>query len=79
MDYVPSREGSPTDPVDAALQLVADGAYEDAEVLAVMRDSLFGIALDEQGSVVVAPSPDDVPSVLVATSPVHAQRVEVPA
>ena len=77
--YLPTRENSPTDPVDAALQLLIDGAYDGDELLAVMRDALFGIALDEQGSAVVAPSPDDVPSVLVATSPVHAHRVEVAA
>ncbi|WP_243791913.1 type VII secretion system-associated protein [Saccharopolyspora gloriosae] len=78
-DYQPSREGSPTDPVDAVLQLVVRGDYSDAALLEAMRDARLGIAMDADGNAVITPSPDDVPSVLVATSPTHARRVEVPA
>lgn len=74
--YVPSRQDSPTDPVEAAVVLVARGEYDEAAVLATMREALFGIALDEQGAAIVAPAPDGVPSVLVTTSPAHTRRVE---
>ncbi|MEU5846082.1 type VII secretion system-associated protein [Saccharopolyspora shandongensis] len=76
--YLPSREDSATDPVDAVLQLVVRGDYSGEALLAAMRDALLLIALDDGGNAVVALSPDEVPSVLVATSPVHARRVDVP-
>lgn len=76
--YLPSSEDSPTDPVDAAVRLVVRGEYGEESVLSAMREAMFGIALDEHGSAMVTPAPDDVPSVLVATSPVHARRLEVP-
>ncbi|TDD55073.1 type VII secretion system-associated protein [Saccharopolyspora elongata] len=77
-DYVPSREDSATDPVDAVLQLVARGDYSGEALLEAMRDALLLIALDDESNAVVTLSPDEVPSVLVATSPVHARRVDVP-
>ncbi|MFR9732064.1 type VII secretion system-associated protein [Saccharopolyspora sp. MS10] len=77
--YLPSREDSPTDPVDAALRLAVRGEQPERAVVETMRDALFGIALDEQGAAVVSPAPDGVPSVLVATSPVHARRIEGPS
>ena len=76
--YFPSREGSPTDPVDAAVQLVVRGEQPERAVIATMREAVFGIALDEHGRAVVTPAPDGVPSVLVATSPLHARRLEGP-
>lgn len=76
--YVPSGPGSPTDPVDAAVRGAARGEHDEAAVLATMRDALFGIALDEQGAAIVAPAPDDVPSVLVTTAPAHTWRVDAP-
>jgi hypothetical protein len=39
---------------------------------------LLGVAVDEQGMALVAPAPDDVPSVLVATAPAHRARVDAP-
>jgi hypothetical protein len=73
--YEPSQPDFPTDPVDAALQLLVRGETDGDEVLSSMHDVLFGIALDDDGSAVVTPAPDDVPSVLVTTSPPHRARV----
>jgi hypothetical protein len=78
--YEPSRPDSPTDPVDATLQLVVRGEAEPDMLLSAMREGTFGIAVGEDNTPLVAPSPDDVPSVLVATSPAHSRRLsEVPA
>ena len=73
--YQPSQEDYPTDPVDAALQLVVRGEADGDELLASMHEIMLGVALDEDGDAVVAPAPDDTPSLLVATAPVHRARV----
>lgn len=76
-DYEPSQPGSPTDPVDAALQLLVRGEADSDALFSVVRESVFAIALDGDGEPVVAPSPDGVPSLLVSTAP--AQRSHVVA
>jgi hypothetical protein len=73
--YQPSEAGLPTDPVDAALQLVVSGEAEGDELLTATKDIIFGVAVDEDGVAVVAPAPDDAPSVLVTTAPSHRERV----
>jgi hypothetical protein len=73
--YRPSRPGSPTDPVDATLQLVARAEADADALFAVIRESVFDVALDEQGRPLIAPSPDDVPSLLVSTAPAQRFRV----
>jgi len=85
-DYQPSRPGSPTDPVDATLQLLVRGEVDSDALFAVIRESVFDVALDADGKPIIAPAPDDVPSLLVSTAPaqrfrVHADdwRVEVTA
>ena len=77
-DYEPSQPGLPTDPVDAAVQLVVRGDADGDELLDTLGQVLYGVALDEEGNAVVAPAPDDVPSVLVTTAPAHRARVDVP-
>ncbi|MFD9964189.1 type VII secretion system-associated protein [Amycolatopsis sp. NPDC058986] len=76
-DYQPSQPDLPTDPVDAALQLVVRGEVDGDELLKALPDIVYGVALDEDGTPVVALSPDDVPSVLVTTAPAHRERVNV--
>lgn len=76
-DYRPTQPGSPTDPVDAAMQVVVRGEADGSGLLAVMRDTVFGVAVDDTGFAVVAPAPDDLPSVLVTTAPAHRERVDV--
>jgi len=74
--YRPSEPGLPTDPVDATLQLVAQGEAGGDELLAAMPDIYFGLAIDEDGVAIVAPAPDDVPSLLVTTAVRHRTRVD---
>ncbi|MTD55838.1 type VII secretion system-associated protein [Amycolatopsis pithecellobii] len=76
-DYVPSRPGSPTDPVDAAMQTVVQNGADGSDLLEVMRDAEFGVAINADGSAVIAPSPDDIQCVLVTTAESHRKRVEV--
>jgi hypothetical protein len=75
--YRPSRPGSPTDPIDAAIQVVVRGDIDGSGLLHVMRNALLGVAVDGEGAVVVALSPDGVPSVLVTSAPVHRDRCNV--
>jgi len=74
-DYEPTTPGSPTDPVDATLRLVTRGESTSEMLFAVIRESTFAVALDEQETPIVAPSPDNVPSLLVTTAPCHQVRV----
>ncbi|MFD9733137.1 type VII secretion system-associated protein [Umezawaea sp. NPDC059074] len=74
-DYAPSEPGSPTDPVDAALHLLARGEVDSDALFAVLREGAFDVALGADGSPLIAPSPDDVPSLLVATAPAQRPRV----
>ncbi|SFR30084.1 hypothetical protein SAMN04488564_12720 [Lentzea waywayandensis] len=74
-DYRPSEPGSPTDPVDATLQLLMRGEVDSDALFAVIRESVFDVALDEDGRPIIAPSPDDVPSLLVSTAPAQRFRV----
>jgi hypothetical protein len=76
-DYEPSSPGLPTDPVDAALQRVVNGEAEGDDVLERLGQVRLGIAISDQGKTIVAPAPDDVPSVLVTTAPAHRERVRV--
>ncbi|MER7078172.1 hypothetical protein SAMN02982929_05334 [Saccharopolyspora kobensis] len=76
-DYVPSSPDSPTDPVDAALHLAARGELAAEQLLSVLRDAVFGIAIDDAGDPVVAPAPDGVASMLATTAPAHRERVQV--
>jgi hypothetical protein len=78
-DYEPATPDSPTDPVDAALRLAADGEVDTDLLHAVIREQQFGVALDEHNRPVVAPAPDDVPSLLVTTAPAHRGQVRAEA
>lgn len=77
-DYEPSRPNLPTDPVDVAMQRLADGDGDADDLLSALPDVLLGVAVDGQGMALVVPAPDGVPSVLVASAPVHRARVAAP-
>ncbi|ALG10353.1 type VII secretion system-associated protein [Kibdelosporangium phytohabitans] len=77
-DYQPSEPGLPTDPVDAAVQLMVRGDGDGDELLKTLHQVVLGVALDEEGNPVVAPAPDGVPSVLVTTAPAHREQVNAP-
>jgi hypothetical protein len=78
-DYEPLTPESPTDPVDAALRMAADGEVDADALFAVIRKSEFGVALDEHQRPLIAPAPDDVLSLLVTTAPAHRGRVRAEA
>ncbi|GAA3438163.1 type VII secretion system-associated protein [Kutzneria kofuensis] len=78
-DYEPLSPESPTDPVDAALRMAADGEVDSDALFAVIRESEFGVALDEHQRPLIAPAPDDVLSLLVTTAPAHRGRVRAEA
>jgi hypothetical protein len=73
--YEPSGPDSPTDPLDASLRLMARGEVDFDRLAAVLRESVFGVALGAQGEPLIAPAPDDVLSLLVTTAPAHRARV----
>jgi hypothetical protein len=74
-EYEPSAPGSPTDPVDATLHLVARGDMDSGGLFSIIKESVFSLALDEEQMPIIAPSPDDIPSLLVTTAPLHQDRV----
>jgi hypothetical protein len=75
-DYLPTKPDSPTDPVDATLQMVTRGEAEPGELLSIMTEgSVFGLAVTEENTPVVVMSPDEVPCVVVATAPAHSRRI----
>ncbi|HET6501532.1 MAG TPA: type VII secretion system-associated protein [Amycolatopsis sp.] len=76
-DYVPSGPDSPTDPVDAAVRLVTKGDAGTDEMFSAMREVVLGLAVDADENPVIAPSPDDVPSLLVTTAPARRAGITV--
>jgi hypothetical protein len=75
-DYEPATANSPTDPLDAALRMSADGQVDTDALFAVLRASVVGVALDDDEQPIIAPAPDDVPSLLVTTAATHRKRVD---
>lgn len=75
-DYEPATASSPTDPLDAALRMSADGQVDTDALFAVLRASVVGVALDDEEQPIIAPAPDDVPSLLVTTAATHRKRVD---
>lgn len=74
--YEPSHPGLPTDPVDVALQRLAAGDGDGEGLLDALSGVLLGLAVGADGEPLVAPAPDGVPSVLVATAPLHRSTVD---
>ncbi|WP_235925892.1 type VII secretion system-associated protein [Actinokineospora pegani] len=73
--YTPSSPDSPLDPVDAVLRAAARGESAD-ELPVLLRDAVLGVAVDEEGDVLVGAAPDGVPSVLVTTAAGHRAPVD---
>ncbi|NWJ74070.1 type VII secretion system-associated protein [Pseudonocardia sp. ICBG1122] len=81
-DYAPTDPGSPTDPVDAVLQVLsldrADGLRpedETTELLdTVLVEARLGVALDRDGVAIVRPAPGG-GVVPVVTAAAHRDRV----
>jgi hypothetical protein len=73
--YQPATPDSPTDPMDAVLRLFAKGEVDADAMFAVLKEAVFAIALDPAGDPLIAPSPDGVSCLFVATAPAHQPRV----
>jgi hypothetical protein len=73
--YRPSSPDSPLDPVDAVLRALTGGEDVADRLPVALRDTVLGIATAEDGTAVVRPAPDGIPSVQVATSHGHRARV----
>lgn len=77
--YRPAIPGSPTDPVDAATRMVANGGDDGEPVLWALRDSNLWLAVDDDGVPLLDDSPDGVSCVLIASSEAHRDRVDGPS
>jgi hypothetical protein len=75
--YVPGDESTPTDPTDAVLRLIVAGQDVGDQLVPTVRDAVLEIAVDAQDQPVVSVAPDGKPSVLIATAPVHKQRLDI--
>lgn len=75
--YLPADEVSPTDPTDAVLRLIAAGDDVGDQLVPTFRDAVVELGCDEQGHLVIAAAPDDVPCVLAVTAAVHKRRLDV--
>jgi hypothetical protein len=75
--YLPGDESTPTDPTDAVLRLLIAGQDVGDQLVPTVRDAVLEIAVDEKDEPMVSLAPDGRSSVLVATAPVHKQRLDV--
>lgn len=73
--YRPMDENSPSDPLDAVLTLVMRGEAQAEHIQLVIRETLFDVALAEDGRPLLVRSPDEKICVVVVTSEVHRLRV----
>jgi hypothetical protein len=76
--YVPADERAPSDPLDVVLRLMLDGRDETWRVQLMLRDSLYDVARNADGTPLVTRSPDGVPCVVVATGEPHRRKIRAP-
>jgi hypothetical protein len=76
-DYWPGDD-SPSDPLDAALRLMLRGEASVAELRTMVRDTLFDLAVNDDGRPYETFSPDGVRCVVVASGLPHRSRVRTP-
>lgn len=76
--YAPADEHAPSDPLDIVLRLMLDGHAETWRVQLMLRDSLYDVALNSDGTPLVTRSPDGVTCVVVATGEPHRRKVRAP-
>ncbi|APU16970.1 MULTISPECIES: type VII secretion system-associated protein [Actinoalloteichus] len=77
--YVPSGPEIPTDPADAAIRL-ALGGDESAtgEIVPLLWNAALETPVADDGTPLIATSPDGVPCVVVTTAAINRGRVEAP-
>lgn len=74
--YVPASEATPTDPTDALLRRIGEGASAGSALISLVRNSVVELGCDEHDQPMVDSSPDGVSCVLVATA--ELQKLGVP-
>ncbi|MGA5300889.1 type VII secretion system-associated protein [Nucisporomicrobium flavum] len=77
-DYRPVSEESPSDPVDALLQLTLRGDAEVEHLQLVLRGCLVDQALNGDGRPLLSRADDDVLCAIVATGAPHRARIASP-
>lgn len=75
-EFVPPNGTTPTDPTDAVLRRIAQGAAGMDDLITSLRDGVVEIALTADDEPIVVVSPDDVRCVLVVTAPAHRRQLE---
>ncbi|MEV6429936.1 type VII secretion system-associated protein [Nocardia sp. NPDC051463] len=75
-EYVPADD-SPSDPLDAVLRKIADGADVGDEVVPVLRKSMVEVGCDEHDQPLLGFAPDGVACVVVATAAIHKSGIDV--
>lgn len=74
--YVPGDEATPTDPVNAILRLIVDGADLADQLVALVRDTVVEIGCDKQDQLLMVEAVGGPRYALVVTADVHKCRVE---
>ncbi|MFR9774081.1 type VII secretion system-associated protein [Nocardia sp. SC052] len=74
--YMPA-DGSPSDPVDAVLRLVAAGADAAGEIVPAIHGALVEIGCDDDDQPLIGRDPDGVACVVVVTAAVHKYGLDV--
>jgi hypothetical protein len=73
----PAYAGDTSDPLDLLLRLTLEGSAEMWRLRLMVRDSLYDVALNRDGTPLVTKSPDDVPCLVVVTGESQRRRVRV--
>ncbi|MFQ6393922.1 type VII secretion system-associated protein [Nocardia sp. KC 131] len=75
-EYVPD-DNSPSDPLDAVLRQIADGADAGGEVVPLLRKSMVEVGCDEHDQPLLGFAPDGVACVVVVTAAAHKRGIDV--
>ncbi|MFC9434751.1 type VII secretion system-associated protein [Nocardia sp. NPDC057030] len=76
--YMPLTDSTPSDPVDAILQLIARGEDRAGEIIPALQNQVVQIACDDSDQPVIGSAPDGVSCALVITAEIHKRRLSVP-
>jgi hypothetical protein len=76
--YVPLTDSTPSDPIDAILQLITQGEDRAGEIVPALWNQVVQIACDDNDRPVIGSAPDGVSCALVVTAEIHKQRMSVP-
>lgn len=75
--FAPIGRSTPSDPTDAVLRLIAEGADAGDQLVPTLSDSVVEIGCDDHDNPLIGAAPDGVPCVPVVTAELHKQRLEV--